>query len=345
MEAPKVSIVIPSLNVASYVRECLNSVIGQTLREIEIICVDAGSTDGTREILQKYAEKDARILIIDSPRKSYGYQMNLGLDAAAGEYIGIVETDDFVEPDMFEKLLTAALRHNADVVKSNYYWHCANRDDTEFENLARCQYERVFCPLQEKTIFTTTPSIWSGIYKRQMLLANSIRFNETPGASYQDTSFHFMSCFASQRYYLIKDCLLHYRKDSANSSTNTFNKVFCVSDEMHYFQKYLDAHALQNLTFQKYFMTLKYEKYKWNYEHLAAEYQWDFLKLVYKEFTEAKQNSWLQEEFFSPAAWDDLNSILKSPLRYFMKTCKCYYARPDLSTAFTPPVQLLKKAA
>jgi glycosyltransferase involved in cell wall biosynthesis len=66
--------------------------------------VDAGSTDGTLEILQEYAAKDSRISIINSEKKSYGYQMNLGFDAAKGEYLGIVETDDFADPDMFEKL-------------------------------------------------------------------------------------------------------------------------------------------------------------------------------------------------------------------------------------------------
>ena len=72
MGQPKVSVIMPSLNVAPYVRECIESVLGQTLREIEIICVDAGSTDGTLEILREYAEKDSRITLIVSDKKSYG---------------------------------------------------------------------------------------------------------------------------------------------------------------------------------------------------------------------------------------------------------------------------------
>lgn len=81
----KVTVIMPSLNVADYIKECLESVIHQTLRELEIICVDAGSTDGTREILEEYAQRDPRILVVDSPRKSYGYQVNQGLRLSQGE--------------------------------------------------------------------------------------------------------------------------------------------------------------------------------------------------------------------------------------------------------------------
>ena len=82
---PKVSIIMPSLNVGSYIRECIESVLAQTLSDIEVLCVDAGSTDGTLEILEKYAKKDSRVRVIHSDRKSYGYQMNLGIQEANSE--------------------------------------------------------------------------------------------------------------------------------------------------------------------------------------------------------------------------------------------------------------------
>ncbi|WP_039790664.1 glycosyltransferase family 2 protein, partial [Paenibacillus riograndensis] len=106
---PKVSIIMPSLNIATYIKECMDSVVAQTLQDIEIICVDAGSTDGTREILQEYATRDSRIRILDSDRKSYGYQVNWGFDVAKGKYLGIVETDDYIEPEMFQTLYDVAI--------------------------------------------------------------------------------------------------------------------------------------------------------------------------------------------------------------------------------------------
>ena len=117
---PKVSVIMPSLNVVLYIRECIESVIHQTLKDIEIICIDAGSTDGTLEILEEYAQSDKRIRLLHSKKKSYGYQMNLGLKEAKGDYIGIVETDDYILPGMYEELYAYAVGHDAEFVKSDF---------------------------------------------------------------------------------------------------------------------------------------------------------------------------------------------------------------------------------
>lgn len=122
-DLPKVTVVIPCLNSIDYLCTCVDSVINQTLSNIEIICVDAGSTDGTLETLQEYVAIDHRLHIIHSPKKSYGYQMNLGFQAARGEYIGIVESDDYVEPVMFEKLYNLAKSNHLDLAKSGFFNH------------------------------------------------------------------------------------------------------------------------------------------------------------------------------------------------------------------------------
>ena len=116
----KVSVILPSLNVANYIRECIESTLKQTLREIEIICVDAGSEDGTRQILQEYVQKDNRVLVIDSNIKSYGAQVNMGIQAAKGEYVAILETDDYVLNDMYEKLYDAARKYKLEYVMADY---------------------------------------------------------------------------------------------------------------------------------------------------------------------------------------------------------------------------------
>ena len=110
---PKVSIVIPTYNVEQYLKECLDSVINQTLKDIEIICVDDGSTDNSGKILDEYAAKDSRIKVIHKENGGYGKAMNVGIDNATGEYIGIVEPDDYIEFDMYETLYINA--------KKNYF--------------------------------------------------------------------------------------------------------------------------------------------------------------------------------------------------------------------------------
>lgn len=112
---------MPSLNVVNYIEEAIESVRTQTLQEIEIICIDAGSNDGTWEILTKLAAIDERIVLRHSNRKSYGYQVNLGIDMAKGEYIAVLETDDYVDSSMYEELYEKAVLHNCDYVKSDYY--------------------------------------------------------------------------------------------------------------------------------------------------------------------------------------------------------------------------------
>ncbi|MBR3383853.1 MAG: glycosyltransferase [Atopobiaceae bacterium] len=341
---PRLTILMPSLNVAPYIDECLDSVLGQTLENIEVICIDAGSTDGTLVRLRDAEARDPRVKVIVSDQKSYGHQMNLGLDAASGEYIGIVETDDWVEPNMFERLYHAATAHQADVVKCNYYWYRTKPEleDEPFENLARCAYDSVFCPLESRTLFTTTPAIWSGIYRRDLLTENGIRFNETPGASYQDTSFHFMVCSCAKRAYLIKDALHHYRRDNDSSSVNSAGKIYCICDEMHYYEDFLDARPALKEGLASFYMALKYEKYRWNFDRLAPQFQWDFLKTMHDEFAQHESDGLLNRAFFDAETWADVQSLAHGPVTYFRDRCKAYVTRP--TGAELPPAQVMHAA-
>ena len=117
----KVSIVIPVYNVEKYLRECLDSVKNQTLRDIEIICVDDGSTDCSGEILDEYAKQDNRFHIIHKQNEGYGKAMNVGMAAASAPYTGSVESDDRIEADMYEKLSAIMEQTKADVIKADYY--------------------------------------------------------------------------------------------------------------------------------------------------------------------------------------------------------------------------------
>ena len=103
IEHLKISVLVPIYNVKQYLAECIDSIIMQTLTNIEIILLDDGSTDGSAEICDEYAQKDQRIKVIHKPNSGYGATMNIGLDNARGKYVGIVESDDYIRPEMYEE--------------------------------------------------------------------------------------------------------------------------------------------------------------------------------------------------------------------------------------------------
>ena len=107
-DTPSISLLVPICNVERYLRECLDSAQGQTLTDIEIICINDGSTDSSLEIINEYASRDDRFIVIDKPNSGYGDSMNKGLSIAKGEYVGILESDDFFEPDALELMYKAA---------------------------------------------------------------------------------------------------------------------------------------------------------------------------------------------------------------------------------------------
>ena len=141
----KVSVITPVYNVKKYLRECLDSLKAQTMDDIEFVCVDDGATDGCGEILDAYAACDERFRIIHKENSGYGASMNAGLRAARGEYIGIVESDDFADKDMFRALYAAADKYKVDVVKSNY-WEEAQGRHRFIEALKGHEYGKAICP-------------------------------------------------------------------------------------------------------------------------------------------------------------------------------------------------------
>ncbi|MBR5116287.1 MAG: glycosyltransferase family 2 protein, partial [Lachnospiraceae bacterium] len=192
----KVSIIMPSFNVANYIRECMESVIHQTLKEIEILVVDARSTDGTYEILKEYEAKDPRVHILIDDRASTGYANNIAIDHAQGKYIGIVETDDYVRRDMYEMLYHAAEITECDIVKGDYDSFSGDgveRRSVKHHLAPAKKYRRIIDPERDDHIFEYVMFNWAGIYRRDFLNEFHIRHQETGGASFQDNGFFFLA--------------------------------------------------------------------------------------------------------------------------------------------------------
>lgn len=265
---PLISILIPCYNVEAYLRQCMDSIIRQTYTNLEIICLDDGSTDRTPEILKEYEKKDSRTRVISKPNSGYGATMNIGLKAASGKYIGIVESDDYIEPKMYEILCDAAEKDNLDIVRCRFIERNVIKSKDKVNTFSYVKDNGlVFRPTDVPSSFTMKPSIWAGMYNREFLERNGIRFLETPGASYQDTAFAFKALATAQRVRMLPDVLHNYRINEA-SSVSSPGKVFCVCDEEAEIRRYVNS--LGRYEELKGIMALRaFGSYKWNYNRLG----------------------------------------------------------------------------
>lgn len=217
---PKISVIMPTYNVEKYFRQCIESVINQTLTDIEIIPVDDGSPDNCGKIMDEYAAKDPRIKPIHQPNGGYGKAVNTGIEAATGEYIGIVETDDFIEPDMYEKLYNRAKKFDVDVCKCDFKYYFGNNKYKAHNKLKTVAKENeVFTLKTNPMIMQYHVSIWSAIYKREYLNKHNIRILETKSASYQDMPFASEVYANGASITVLHEPLINYRAEEGMGSS------------------------------------------------------------------------------------------------------------------------------
>jgi glycosyltransferase involved in cell wall biosynthesis len=296
---PSVSILVPICNVEKYLAQCLDSLVNQTLREIEIICINDGSTDNSLSIIKEFAAKDKRIVIIDKPNSGYGDSMNQGLSIAKGEYIGIVESDDFADATMFEKLYNLTNNGSVDIVRSNYYRYWDTKGDAESFEVEIRQYEKVITLSDEPSLLLISPAIWSAIYRKDFLLKNDIRFLTTPGASYQDTSFFIKTLFKAQKIVYTKDKFLHYRQDNASSSVKqcSLQKAKYVHTELQECDKFLKKEQKRYEEIKRFYNTKKLKTYLWNLYRVDDKK--GYLELMRNDSLEILMGGIFEKQYFS----------------------------------------------
>ena len=318
----KVSILVPVYNTSKHLRQCLDSVVGQSLSDIEIICINDGSTDESLDILKDYQYHDSRIRIIDKKNTGYGHSMNQGLRMAKGKYIGIVESDDFADVSMFEQLYDLAEREKVDIVKSNHWFHSESmkNGDQYYEMFEGCPYNEVISPIDNTMLFLKSTCVWTSLYRRDFLLTHDIWFNETPGASYQDVAFTLKTLSCSERIYLVKDAFLHYRIDNMQSSVNSREKVYCDCDEFAELWRYLNVRPEIKVKVEKLIPPAMYRIYRWNFERIARRFRLEFFKRMVNELLTLEQENILEKKYFDDDIWKSVSRILESPINEVFKT-------------------------
>lgn len=296
---PKISVIVPVYNAERYLRECLDSLLNQTLNDIEIICINDGSTDSSPRILEEYVARDSRIKVINKENSGYGASMNIGLTAAEGEYIGIVESDDFVKTTMYEELYNLAVKNNADVVKSDYYLYTTSNNQSRKIGIIKPKYTgKVFSVKGYPKILKMPPSIWSSIYRREFLNKNSIRFQETPGASFQDISFAFKTLSSAERLVFTNKTYLYYRQDNENSSVKSKGKVYAVSDEWDEVTRFLDKNPDIKAVVNDVKLYVQFNSYKWSTTRIDESFRDEFIERYHDTFKRFYDNGEITRNFY-----------------------------------------------
>ena len=221
----KISVIVPVYQVESYLVQCLESIVKQTLEEIEIIVVDEGDQDRCREIIDYYEKSDPRVVAIHEHNGGYGASVNKGIERARGEYIGIVESDDYIEPDMYEKLYERAEKWHSDIVKASFEYVADNRglhpDDARDFLMRNLPQDTPFAISEFPYLLASHPSIWAGIYKTEFLRKHL--FITAKGSGYVDVEFYFDTYCSAESIVYFPDVFYHWRLDNATASTNNWN--------------------------------------------------------------------------------------------------------------------------
>lgn len=205
----KLSIIVPVYNVEKYLPKCLESLIKQTLKDIEIICVNDGSMDNSLAILKEFASKDSRIKIIDNQHQGVAKTRNTGIEQSTGEYIGFVDSDDYIDIDFFEKLYNSATKSNSDIaiasiLKHKNFFNIYNAKYTKEETAITIQDKIKLCEDKKHFFFYA----WNKIYHSGFIKENNIKFSE--GQIYEDVMFAIKALYYSNKIISVYGTKYHY---------------------------------------------------------------------------------------------------------------------------------------
>lgn len=234
---PLVSVIIPVYNVEEYLRQCLDSVREQTLSDIEIICVNDSSTDGSLSILEEYEKKDPRIQVVTQPNGGAGAARNKGLSMASGKYLSFLDSDDFFEPDMLELAYKKAEEDKADFVVFNsdqYY-----TDRKRFVDVSwtlRIKELPPYTPFNHRQMTDNIFKVfvgwaWDKLYNREFVEKNHLLFQEQRTSN--DMLFVFSAVAIAKRISIVNKILAHQRRDAKDSLSKTReNSWYCFYDAL-----------------------------------------------------------------------------------------------------------------
>lgn len=232
----KVSVIVPIYNVEKYLERCLESLVNQSLQEIEIILIDDGSTDKSPLICDKYAKQDRRIKVVHKQNQGLGMARNTGLELASGEYVAFIDSDDFIEKNAYREMYDMIKAENAEMLITNYYEYVTNTCEkkemrtvcdariVEGEEIKKLACQMVGFNPFEKNEDDIGMSVWKNMYFRKFIEENRIKFCSEREYVSEDAIFQLMTIPKMKKVKLSTNCYYYYCKNDNQSLSLTFRE-------------------------------------------------------------------------------------------------------------------------
>ncbi|WP_048190896.1 glycosyltransferase [Methanobacterium sp. SMA-27] len=289
MNDVKVSIIVPVYNVEKYLRQCVDSIVNQSLKEIEIICINDGSTDNSLQILEGYAQRDKRIKIINKRNEGLSAARNTGMEYATGEYIGFVDSDDFINEKMYENLYINAKSNKSDIVMCPAYVFDDNNPELNhkkpyfsLECLDKKFDNKVFDHTNTKNlIFKVNVTCWNKIYKSQFLNEIGAKFHKM---YFEDNIFFYETYLKAKKISLIRDFLYYYRINRAGSFIKEGNKKFFDICNMHDLLKKILIETGNLDEYLESFLNFKINGSLGRYNQVDERFKPEFFEIIKQNF-------------------------------------------------------------
>lgn len=277
---PNLSVIIPVFNTDKYLKNCLDSVLNQTYRDFEIICVDNGSTDSSREILEEYSHRHPELLFFHHPIGKQGEARNFGLSKANGSYIGFVDSDDVINPSMFKQLIEEAVKNCSDLAICNI---AKFTTDVEMrENMYNNIYiTKIQGDIKSIPVVLRNLTICNKIFRTDYLKKLGILF--PTNSFHEDAYFVIISLLRAKKFSILPDALYYYRRDHLGAVNSTFTNhtfaIFNVFDSLRVYLKHYKLEVNDELVLE-----LEILKYIQLYNSTGFEYKREYYNRMRIEF-------------------------------------------------------------
>lgn len=314
----KVSVIIPVYNVENYLSECLESLINQTLKDIEIICVNDGSLDNSLKIIKDYSSKDKRIVIIDKENGGYASAINTGLDVAKGDFIQIVESDDYCDLSLCEETYNKIKDTDADLVTNDFYFLKNKKTKTckylnkEDENIEYFNI-RILPYIISKQAYP-----WKSLYRASFLKENNIRMLQDDNGAYEDQPWNATVLSLASKILYINKPLYYYRLDATGSSTNCGSrKMINYINRKAQTKEILEEKGLYKNLIKEYFVESALGGCLFFFKRIAFDYKEEYYNKM-REFLKSLISEDLTYNYFSKKNKKRLFAVLnKSYHQYY----------------------------